>query len=131
MSHRPRLAVAIFAMLTLSACKSVVDDSKHQFSTEFTCPIDRVEAHARPDLHLADLRVKPTPPKDIAADRERLQMWQDQQAKLAPPDDGKSEIVELRGCGRQAVYVCRRVKGVPNDVLCLTQHYPPGVTPSW
>jgi hypothetical protein len=130
MSRHALCTLAVFAALLAGGCKNVVEGAKDEFSKEFTCPLDRVEARARPELHRSDLESQPTPPKDIAADPARLKMWQEQQAKVNAARDSQDDIVELRGCGHQVLYACHRFKN-GNTFMCNTRKYPGGVTPAW
>ena len=65
------LAVALLG----SACKSKEQGAREEFSETYTCPLDRVEVRARPDVKKSDLAKREDPPPDIEADPGRLQLW--------------------------------------------------------
>jgi hypothetical protein len=52
------------------------------------------------------LSVPETPPADVAADPERLNYWNQMQEQSHRSDDQGSEVYELDGCGKHALYVC-------------------------
>jgi hypothetical protein len=122
---RTRLALA--ALLTCG-CDSVLDGSKRNFSSEFTCPIERVDAHPRPDLHPSSLEGA-SPPADIAADPGRLKMWRDRQAKSNELRDSNDDIFELTGCGHHVLYACHRYSKGFNRFMCRTEPLPPAFEP--
>jgi hypothetical protein len=127
---RPAFAAsALLAALLVCGCDSVVDGSKREFSREFTCPVDRVAAHPRPELHPSGLE-HGTPPREIAADPGRLRMWQDQQAKLFGDRDSRDDIIELTGCGHHVLYGCHRFNGRFNRFFCKTEPLPPVLEPA-
>ncbi len=123
---------AIGLVLLGHGCTSVVDGSKEEFARSFTCPLDRVESHARSDLHAADFESKSrkTPPKDIAADPERLKIWEADRKRATDFDDSRDQIVEVRGCGHEVLYACHRFKS-GNRFICSTKDYPAGVKSNW
>jgi hypothetical protein len=113
----------------LGGCTNVVDGSKEEFSRSYTCPIDRIEAHARPDLRPSDLDPR-KPPRDIAADPDRLKMWEADRKRATEYEDSRDSLVELRGCGHQVLYACHRFKN-GNKFMCSSKEYPPGVKAAW
>jgi hypothetical protein len=118
------------AALVVCGCESLADGSKREFSRDFTCPVDRVDAQPRPDLHASRLDGRSGPPKDVAADPDRLKMWQDNEAQAVERDDSRYEIVELRGCGKHLLSKCHRFKG--NRFGCTTlfhEEFPQGIKP--
>jgi hypothetical protein len=123
-----------FVMLALSGCQSVADGAKEDFSRGNTCPIERVEARARPELKPSQFRRKATPAADISADPGRLKMWQDKQAADAAYNDDYHQIVEVRGCGQHEFYECRHPgSGSTSGVrwMCTTERYVPGTISKW
>jgi hypothetical protein len=91
-------------LLLFSGCQSVADGAREQFSHDQVCPLDRVEARARPELKPSQFGARPTAPQDVAADPGRLALWQAEQAKFAANDDAWGEIVEARGCDVHVFY---------------------------
>src|SRR5882724_12368083 len=96
----------MFALLFLCGCQSVTDGAREQFSHDHVCPLDRVEARARPELKPSQFGAPSTAPKDVAADPGRLELWQAEQAQFAANDDAWGEIVEARGCEVHVFYSC-------------------------
>ncbi len=120
-----RRALAASALL-LCGCESVVDGSRDKFSSEFTCPVDRVEAHPRPELHPSTLEGS-SPPGDVAADPERLKMWRDRQAMFNERRDSNDDIIEVSGCGKHVLYACHRYSKGFNRFMCRTEPLPPAL----
>jgi hypothetical protein len=101
----------------------MVDGSKDEFSKQFTCPINRIDSKERPDLHWSDLETASKPPKDIAADPDRLRMWQEKNAQSKAYEDSNYTILELTGCGKHLLYGCRRIKS-GNRFSCWEKPFP-------
>jgi hypothetical protein len=115
-------------LLMLTACMSVMDGSREEFSRQLTCPLERVEARARPELHVSDLREeRSTPPKDVAADPERMKMWQQKQDEDRKWRDNRDEIFEVRGCGHQLLMACHRYNKGQGGFVCTKYDYPANV----
>ena len=115
--------------LCLLACQPLSEGAKTDFSKSFTCPMERVEVRARPELHPSDWFKPRTPTSEIASDPGRLKMWQDEQESLRANGDKYHSIYEARGCGHQALYECgRSSKGSSQSWICHQQPYPPGVS---
>jgi len=111
------------------ACQSLSDGAKGDFSRTFTCPMDRIEVRARPELHPGDWLKLKTPPSEVASDPGRLRMWQDEQDRLRTSADKYHSIFEARGCGHQALYECgRTTRGSSKSVICRDRPYTPGVS---
>src|SRR3954453_7786758 len=94
------------ALLFVCGCQSVTDGAKGEFSREYVCPPDRIEARARPELKPSQFSGPSAPPKDVAADPDRLDLWQAERAKLAANIDAWGQIVEARGCDVHVFYSC-------------------------
>jgi hypothetical protein len=119
---------AATACLAISSCQGLSDGAKESFSTEHTCPVDRVEARARPDLQHSSFSTAERPPADIAADPGRLAMWQAREEKTRTAWDSTYEIYEARGCGKQAFYGCQHRPKHIFSVTCRTEApVPPGI----
>jgi len=87
---------------------SLHDGAGQSFAGEHTCPLGRLTIRARPDLppHVVlPPRVDP-PPAEIAADPERLQMWNQQQAASHPDLDRFASTFEVSGCRTTELFVC-------------------------
>jgi hypothetical protein len=126
MSRAACLCVVVVALGQV-ACQSLDDGAKADFSKSFTCPPDRVEVRARPELHPSDWLERRTPPSEVASDPGRLKMWQDEQEKLRISVDTYHSIYEARGCGHQMLYECgRATRGSSNGVLCRERPFPSG-----
>jgi hypothetical protein len=126
-----RIACAWTVLTALGqlACQSLDEGAKGDFSQAFTCPIDRVEVRARPELHPSDWLKPRSPSSEVASDPGRLKMWQDEQDRLRAAGDKYHSIYEARGCGHEALYECgRSSRGSSKSVLCRERPYPPGVS---
>ena len=124
-----RIASVWIVLMALSqlACHSLNEGAKTEFSKSFTCPIDRVEVRARPELHPHDWFRPRTPPSEVASDPERLKMWQDQQEKVRTAFDKYHSIFEAHGCGHQSLYECGwSTRGSVNPWICYERPSPPG-----
>ena len=119
-------ATLLGAPLALSGCKSVTEGAREQFSREHTCPLDRVEVRARPEIRASALEERRAPPREVGSDPERLRMWQAEEDKRRAATDGRDDIVEVRGCGHQTLYACRRGSRNQNSVSCWDKPYPAG-----
>jgi len=124
----------LFAIVCLCGCQSVADGAREDFSSENTCPLERVEARERSDVKPSQLRRKVDPPRDIATDPGRLKLWQDRQAKKYAYDDESHYIVEVRGCDKHDFYECRHPgSGSTPGVrwMCTIARYVPDTITKW
>lgn len=124
-----RRTVGIFVFTLLGAiagsgCKKVTQGAKEHFAKDFTCPIDRVEVRPRKDLRPSDFEKRPRPSKEIAADPERLALWQAEQKKSLEWMDNHDEIIEANGCGHEALYACHRHNKDANYIMCSSKKLP-------
>jgi hypothetical protein len=130
MKRLARFGTLVLA-LSQTACQSFSDGAKTAFSNSFTCPKNRVEVRARPDLHPSHWLSVAKPTREIAADPERLRMWQREQDRRVAYEDGHFSMYEARGCGHQALYECRRwsksVNTLVSRVSCSERDYLPDV----
>lgn len=110
----------LWALLVLSSCQSLIDGSREHFSKSFSCPLDRVEAKARTDLRDSSFRRKEEPPAEIAADPERLKMWQAKQDEQREFFDRGNEIFEMKGCGHEQFLSCHRGKSA---IFCMSREF--------
>jgi hypothetical protein len=118
------LAVALLG----SACKSKEQGAREEFSETYTCPLDRVEVRARPDVKKSDLAKREDPPPNIEADPGRLQLWQSKRDEQRKRDDDGCEMFEARGCGKQTLLCCSRPAKRQDRVNCFQHDYANGVT---
>ena len=127
-----RIACVLIVCVSLGqlACQSLDEGARVDFSTSFTCPIERVEVRARPELHPSHWFQARTPPSEVASDPGRLRLWQDEQDKLRTSSDQYHAIYEARGCGHHALYECgRTTRGSSKSVNCRERPYPSDVSP--
>jgi hypothetical protein len=100
---------ALSAAVLLSGCATLDlgTGAKHIFSREMFCPEGRVTVQPKPDTapHVL-LGVPEAPPPEVAADPERLKLWQQRVDDQAQALDDSAATYELDGCGAQALYVC-------------------------
>jgi hypothetical protein len=88
----------LFAFTLLTAgCQSYESSAREEFSTHFSCPTDRVDVRARPDLD----------PRAVGT-------------------AAYCDVWEGRGCGQQSRFCCFRPKKNPASVKCSTVDYRPG-----
>jgi hypothetical protein len=123
-----RVAAITITVASQVACHSLADGAKSDFSTTYTCPANRVEVRPRPDLHPSDFKPKArpkTPPSEIAADPERLRMWQAEQDRSRNYDDTYHSIYEASGCGHRALYECGHAsRGSSTSWICWERTLP-------
>ena len=138
-----RWIVALPCLLTMTACHGLEDGAKEEFSKQHTCPPPRVQSRERTDVDIYDLehpgRASPTPPAEVAADPERLAMWQ--QARAAKEERDRAidksyyHLFEVRGCSHTVLYKCKKpgrgsTPGLYYSCSPVRFGYPPG-TPAW
>jgi hypothetical protein len=126
-----RAAVVVVALLCGSlavGCKGMKTGAQQNFAREFTCPEDRVEVRPRTEIRPSDLKTKSTPSKEIAADPQRLKIWQTAKDESDASENSLNEVFEARGCDHQALYSCHRHNKQPNTIMCSSRDYPAGVT---
>ena len=115
----------------LGGCQSLTDGAKEEFSKSNSCPLDRVEVRARPELTSSSFKAKSKPPADIAADPGRLKMWQEKEEASRTSSDGLGAIAEARGCGKQAFYRCYRSTKHASQMICFAETDETGTIPKW
>ena len=135
--RRPGTPLAIPAVLCATAllgCKSFEAEARERFSDAVSCPTSKVEVRELEGVSAHEVREKydttpkPTPPPEVAADPERLEVWEKKQAKLradrTEPGFG-SDVFEATGCGETITYECWRKKKSVNgqsSVDCTDIH---------
>lgn len=123
MSYRTtwRLGFVALAALGPLACQPLSDGARSKFSQSFTCPVDRVEVRARPDLRPSDWLKLRKPASEVASDPARLTMWRDEQDRQQAYEDGRYRIYEAHGCGHQSLYECARSRKSYNTIWITAQ----------
>ena len=122
----PCTVIAATAFL-VSGCNAKTF-ARDQFGSRYTCPDERITTTLRKDLSAVDLAFRPEPPpRDVAADPGRLELWKEKQARGAEEWDGKS-VVQVRGCGHEVFFICGqlRVSVGATRYGCRDASYPPG-----
>jgi hypothetical protein len=99
-------------VLACAACSSREAGARAQFARDVICPEYRVAVS--PGLLVMDER---EPPADIAADPERLQMWQEREAERRAAEERKQYFI-AQGCGEQRVYHCFYCVRTPGKTRC-------------
>jgi hypothetical protein len=129
MGMRTQMAATCLAVVGLLGCASCVayatnpvSAAKQTFSRVTYCPDGRVDARLRADLEPASgpptnrFRL-PSPPVNVAADPERLALWQAQtgeweRRRYYEEEDAIREtrastvVVEVDGCDAHSLYIC-------------------------
>lgn len=126
----------VLAALVLGggACPSLERGAKEQFSTDLTCPEDRIEVRRRPELKPYDVAHPrpPEPPADVRSDPGRLAMWQKNQEDTRDTQN-RHKVLEARGCGQSRLYICDTYathSSTQSPIGCSEIPYPSGV-PRW
>lgn len=123
--------LAFGTAIALVACQSYESGSKEAFSKSHTCPLDRIQAIARPDLKNSMLTAKSEPSPEIKADPGRLKMWEEKEAKTAAQMDDICEIWEAKGCDKHEMQCCSRPGRKQHKVTCsgrAVDRIPAGLT---
>lgn len=127
------MARAAFCLLLLwvgasaLGCKRLATGAAEEFSRQFSCPVSKVDVHARSDLKASEIlfgNLPPAvPPADVANDPERLAVWTENERKAMKAADSTCEVFEVKGCNEEALYCCGRARtgrGVStSDVGCV------------
>jgi hypothetical protein len=113
--------VIVMLFVLVGACASRIDEARDTFSYSHDCPASRLEARRRADIRPSDGSKRERPSTDVAADPERLQMWQQRQRRSREIDDERDEIYEVSGCGTVQLYACHRSK---SGIYCSTFRLP-------
>jgi len=119
-SRSRHVLLAPLLAASLGGCKSQEEQARDEFSEEFSCPASRIEVRELEGVTPYDVRqkynptAKPQPPAEIAADPERLAIWEEKEeekrrASQREPGFG-SNVFEATGCGETITYECWRKK---------------------
>ncbi len=100
------LCVLIFSTV---GCKGLETGAKEHFGEKFSCPEDRVEVRARPDLKWSKVvfgdRPQEGPPDEVKKDPGRLAKWhEDHKDDNATLD--RLDVFEAKGCGHELIMAC-------------------------
>jgi hypothetical protein len=95
-----RVVWALFASSVGVACVSRVAGTRTQFAMDMACPEDRVTV--APRSFVPPTR---TAPADVAADPERLAMWQENDAARVAAENQRTFFI-AQGCGQAQIYLC-------------------------
>ena len=105
--------------------------ARDEFSRRYSCPGSRIDIRTRSDIkpsYWDRLKPRPTPPPDVAADPDRLAVWN---AKIDEPmnwTDDYYKVLEVHGCNQSLLVYCG---GRGKNLGCHDMAYPPGRAPSW
>jgi hypothetical protein len=101
--------VTLLVVLASAGC-SLSGAAVRRFARDESCPEDRVVVRRRADMRPSSAIPRTQPPADVAADPERLRVWEStRQDERDLADLG--EIYEVEGCGVGRLYTCHRTKG--------------------
>jgi len=136
LAPRPRLALlAALTVASLVGCKSLEEQARDDFSEAVSCPTSKIKVRELEGVTAFDVREKhnptpkPKPPAEIAADPERLAIWEakeekNRRASQREPGFG-SDVFEVKGCGETITYECWRKnkwRGGESSVGCSQLH---------
>lgn len=137
----PRVVGVVIVALSGStaACYSPDDEARDDFSRAFSCPKNGIVLRKRSDLdayalaHGGGGARKPSP--EVAADPQRLAVWQADQQKSRDFWNSRGPVVfEVKGCGHETLYGCdtstSRGGGSSRNTGwgCVEEYYPPGAS---
>jgi hypothetical protein len=128
-------ALVIVGLWTLTACDTPADEARESFSRSLSCPLDAVSLRIRTDLDTYSISYNgntPTPSKEVAADPQRLAVWQADQQKSKDFWASQGPVLyELKGCGHETLYICETSTSRGNSSKgntgwgCGDELYPP------
>jgi hypothetical protein len=119
-----------------ASCKKIETGAREEFARKHSCPEDRVEVKARPDVKWGQLTMPPDrdtqPPDEVKNDPGRLAKWQADQAESGPgrmrTHLDSLDVFEFHGCGHDALMACKHPTSTDgtnmNTVICFDA--PPG-----
>ena len=120
-----RFDVRLLLILTVATCGTgcgdardpLLEDALFSFQHENSCPANRLNVK-QVKVPLADLVEPRQPPKEIAADAERLAVWnQTIKEELARYD--RLTAVDISGCGSHADYFCWEKHVLHDNYGCI------------
>ena len=89
---KTKASLVLFLVCLVGCSKET--GARETFSREHTCPEDRVEVRERKDLRPSMLRVRVSPPPEIASDPGRLAQFNEKQAEMDKGADTFGDIYE-------------------------------------
>lgn len=124
------LALAGAGAMVLGGC-GYASMVRKDFVRTYACPEERTVVVARDDLRapLATPITPAQPPPEVAADPERMRLWQarvdaERQASIAKSDE--RTVYEARGCNEQLFYQCGLMPTMhPNTVTPACNPFTP------
>ncbi len=121
-----RLLLCCAIAFLLTSCTSREDAASALFVQRLSCPAERIQIEEIADTSLHALRQRQTQqkapstaPAEIAADPERLALWQEQAEQAQSNQkaiDERYRLYRVSGCQQQEVYACEFMwsqKGLP------------------
>jgi hypothetical protein len=108
------LLLAFLVVLAGCSTRSLESGAQETFTREFSCPADRVTVTLRPevDVYAKTFAFAPTkPPPDVAADKARLAVWNEERAKAQAFYRERYKAYSASGCGSKALYACNHPNG--------------------
>lgn len=110
----------LYVCSTLRECRAItfcdlprcsedyIANARAMFAHDQTCPLDRVGAALTSEK-------APHAPSDVAADAQRLELWQQRlQSSLALASAHREILVTAGGCNAEVVYACKvQAPGAP------------------
>ncbi len=112
--------------------------AREQFSQQFSCPGDRIQVRARPDVKPFDVYFgeRSRPPDEVARDPARLAIWEKGERERAESWNDEYEVFEVRGCGHEVIFDCAHAGGpggetYPGVVSCIAGSHPPETEKPW
>lgn len=111
------LTVATWGTGCADSRDPLLEDAFYRFQHENSCPANRLNVK-QVKVPLADFVEPRQPPKEIAADAERLAVWnQTNKEELARYD--RLTAVDISGCGHQADYFCWEKHVLHDNYGCI------------
>lgn len=115
LTARVFMGVACVALMT--ACQSVREGGRAQFSAEHSCPETRIGIRRSDDLPVDTAAIRhafgldPAPaPAELDGDAERIAVWRENTGHEIGPLP-TFEVLELVGCGLHELKMCRHPSG--------------------
>jgi len=103
-------------LISLAACTSTASIAKRQFSTDYTCPEDRIAVQKRSSGPLLPPQSLRPPPAEVANDPERVRLWYENQRRMQEQlaKAARTYLFDISGCGHQDIYQCMEYQDVDN-----------------
>ena len=123
MSRAARTLASLLALASLGAvgCQGMDDCAQETFSKQFSCPKGSVTVRERKDVDgwAVTHDPPPEPPKEVADDPARLQVWKQNQAEQRDQFNKTThDVYEAKGCNHEALYACRHPSEPGPGTVC-------------